>query len=316
MSKLMILIRCLFSGNKERDCNKSNNQDFNHLTSASLTPFNKAATFERINQSIDRYESGLVASSDQRRSPLLKMAASLALLFISSGILFYYLNSNRRQPQRLSLNQLSTSKGEVKKIKLSDGSVVCLNSDSKLEYPTVFAPDKRLVHLSGEAYFEVTKAKHRPFIIESNGIRTKVLGTSFNIKAYKNDENFNVCVLTGKVSVDQSDSKKNSATQVLSRAEIVEFNRKKGAFLKKKAANINRTINWINGELHFSDTSLPDFINTLSRKYGVEIAIDPTLKNRRVYADFNEVPIESILKILPVMLSCTVEKKNNSYLLK
>lgn len=90
---------------------------------------------------------------------------------------------------------------KVLNIHLSDSSVVSLSRDSRLTYPRTFDAQQRVVHLTGEAFFEVTKNPKQPFLVYANETVTKVLGTSFRIKAYEGAANVTVAVRTGRVSV-------------------------------------------------------------------------------------------------------------------
>ncbi len=86
-------------------------------------------------------------------------------------------------------------------IQLSDGSIVKLEKNSRLKYPVDFGESKREVHLEGGAFFEVQKNPKRPFLVFANGLVTRVLGTSFHVKAYQKDPNVTVAVKSGRVSV-------------------------------------------------------------------------------------------------------------------
>jgi len=119
--------------------------------------------------------------------------AAIAIIFLGITFLASYLINTG------SISQVA-AKGEKKTILLPDGSLVFLNSKSSISYSKDFK-NKRELKLTGEAYFEVKKNPERPFLVETEKIKTRVLGTSFNIKAYKNSQTM-VSVNTGKVEVD------------------------------------------------------------------------------------------------------------------
>src|SRR5690606_7625428 len=126
------------------------------------------------------------------------LAAACLLICLSAG--FFILNRNIfRQSELLVVH---TGFREVKELLLSDGTKVWVNANSRLKYPKRFENDKREIVLEGEAFFKVKRDEQRPFIISSKGIRTTVLGTSFNISSYAGDEEVKVTVISGKVAVE------------------------------------------------------------------------------------------------------------------
>ena len=140
---------------------------------------------------------------------ILRIAASVSILFIS-GYFIYDNQSKEKLTYRMLVADVSNSEIQIEKknesleplkINLEDGSVVTLQKESKLSYPKNFQKDKRMVILEGEALFEIAKNPEKPFYVYANEIVTKVLGTSFNIKASESGKDVIVNVISGKVSV-------------------------------------------------------------------------------------------------------------------
>lgn len=127
------------------------------------------------------------------------VACAVFVLSISSYQAFIQSNSKQQ------ITATKTFAKDIRLLFLPDGTRVWLNENSELEYPSKFSPDKRTVTLKGEAFFEVKRDPSRPFIISSGSIKTTVLGTSFNIKAYGN-KNPEVNVRTGKVKVETEEN--------------------------------------------------------------------------------------------------------------
>ena len=88
---------------------------------------------------------------------------------------------------------------------LSDGTRVYLNAESRLKYPVVFRGTERVVELSGEAYFKVSKDALRPFVVKMNGVNVRVLGTSFNVRSYADEGQVVTTLVEGKVKVNDQD---------------------------------------------------------------------------------------------------------------
>lgn len=140
-----------------------------------------------------------------------RIAATVALLITSSIACYYVWNDIKSSAQDTVLCQMEVPLGSQTKVVLPDGSVVCLNSGSVLKYDPAFVRNKnREVYLVGEGYFEVHKNTEKPFIVHTEDLNIKVLGTVFNIRAYKEEPNIEVALVEGKVNVfSQSEEKGN-----------------------------------------------------------------------------------------------------------
>src|SRR5690606_20930247 len=138
-------------------------------------------------------------------------------------------------------------------IMLMDGSRVILNAGSSLRYPERFSGIVREVYLEGEGYFEVAKDPGRPFIVHAGPLKTKVLGTSFNINAYAGQSKMEVSVLTGKVQVEET---KSGRSVDLLPHEKVRYTISDDKFAKIEVADINKDLAWNTGRMAFEDAPL------------------------------------------------------------
>ena len=127
------------------------------------------------------------------------IAASAALLISIAGYQFYF-----KLTSKTAEIITQTFPQDIRLIRLSDGTRVWVNENTQIEYPEKFASDERIIKLKGEAFFEVARDTARPFIISSGNIKTTVLGTSFDVKAYGNIAEVNV--RTGKVKVETEEN--------------------------------------------------------------------------------------------------------------
>ena len=126
--------------------------------------------------------------------------AATVILLIASVFLFRNI-PNQMDEVRSNLLTATTEYGQKRTIRLSDGTMVTLNAGSKLEYPDVFIEDSRRVKLIGEAFFDVSRNPEQPFLIQSQKLTTRVLGTSFNVRSYPEESSVSVSVITGKVQI-------------------------------------------------------------------------------------------------------------------
>ncbi|CAG5018138.1 hypothetical protein DYBT9275_05938 [Dyadobacter sp. CECT 9275] len=254
---------------------------------------------------ISKKETPLPRSKPLTFQQWTRMAAIWFLLILSAGTVFYFyrnpsemFSSTGGKDTHVQMISVSTQKGERKEVVLEDGSVIWLNAVSRLTYPEKFGKDVREVNLAGEAYFEVSHDNERPFFILSGKIRTKVLGTSFDIKAYSEDKTISVAVLTGKVQVSNSESKD---PVLLIPDQRVLFDKTKGNFLKETQIQASSLITWREGKMQFRNVVLGEVITSLKRNYDTDITCNPALMNCPVYADFEAgTPVAKVLEMLSV----------------
>ncbi|MFC6099137.1 FecR family protein [Olivibacter domesticus] len=164
-----------------------------------------------------------------------------------------------------SYNTISTQKGGQYQLALPDGSLVWLNAASSITYPTAFGSTERKVKVQGEAYFEIRQLANQPFIVETNNQEVLVLGTSFNINAYKVDVS-ETTLISGRVKVKNLRST-NTATPILSIGEKALVNHQ-GIQIAK--ANIEEITAWKNGYFQFQG-ELQDIMEQIGRWYDVHI---------------------------------------------
>ena len=128
--------------------------------------------------------------------------AAVACIILAVGSGAYYTGVSRTADDTNKEVTMSVSNGQKADIVLADGTKVYINSDSRIVYSNSYNKKTRVVSLEGEAYFEVAKDKEKPFIVKANGINVQALGTSFNIRAHKDDKSVAVILISGKVKVD------------------------------------------------------------------------------------------------------------------
>lgn len=231
----------------------------------------------------------------RRRYSWMKVAASMIFL-ISAGWLIYFL-TDRNGTQVLASNDA------VRTDTLPDGSVVTLNKHSSLQYASDFNGATRPVTLDGEAFFDIAPDKSRPFIIAVNGVKVKVVGTSFNIKSTR--EKTEVIVETGVVEV----SKRKAAVTLTAHEQAVILNsdtKPVKLAAKDELYNYYRTREFV-----CSNTPLWRLVDVLNEAYGTDIIIgDEKLKNQLYTATFQDDTLENILSVIGATFNISVEKEN------
>lgn len=182
--------------------------------------------------------------------------------------------------QEVRYNTLTVPRGCEFDLTLADGSRVWLNAGSSLKFPEVFAGDRREVYLSGEAYFEVKHDEKAPFIVKTDVMDVRVLGTSFNMKVYDDDPTVVTTLVTGKiVQVYPGINKEVVLTPSLQSV----FDRSSGQ-LETREVDIREVLAWRNGKIIANNERLEDIFRQLSRWYDFEVVYtQPSLKDTRFY---------------------------------
>lgn len=218
-------------------------------------------------------------------------AAAIITIVILLGLWSRYISSDLPVE---SYYTETTDFGERKEIILSDSTTVILNSKTKLKIPATFIGEVREVELDGEAFFEVAKDSNRPFIIHSGNAKVQVLGTSFDIKSYKEDQYFAVTVISGKVLVDVN---KGDLSVKLVKNERLVQNKMSNTFsmcLQKSSEHIK----WISGVLYFHKEPISEVIHTLARAYNKKIILDTTVQEHLITGTHENRSLYSVLSAI------------------
>lgn len=186
-------------------------------------------------------------------------------IVLSSDSLLRYKTPDNIATVDNKMNTLEVPKKYTFKVILADGTKVWLNADSKLHYPTQFVGNERKVDLSGEAYFEVTPNKQKPFIVQTGKQQIQVLGTHFNVQSYPNKPII-TSLLEGKVAVNALTSHKSKVLLPGDQSRINSL----GDIEVKHIDNIADYIAWKDGYFQLNGTPIADIMDVLSRWYDFE----------------------------------------------
>lgn len=255
--------------------------------------------------------------------------------FLLASSLLYMLHSAKNKTQAkkeiLSQNNISTKPGSKTQVTLPDGSTVILNADSKLSYPDNFMGNIREVELEGEAFFEITENKKKPFIIHSKNMDIKVLGTVFNVRAYPSETLSEASLISGAIEVllinrpnEKILLKPNEKISIthnpgvkqkgLASSKILNENPPLISINKLKLDEADNQLNeiaWTQDKLIFKNENLQDIVQLLERWYGVSIVIEnKKLKTEIFTGRFYSESINQVLKAL--QLTHTFNYSNNN----
>lgn len=225
-----------------------------------------------------------------------KKWAVAASIILCLGIFSYqWFFGNRLKLQDTKAVVSTKLNPAVKKIVLSDGSVVVMNKGSHLNYPSKFVGDKREVYLTGEAFFDIKHDAKRPFLVHTGKLVTRVLGTAFNIKTQADEDLIEVTVSRGKVSV--SDSKKTLA--VLLPNQKISYDANANLYRKEKA-NAQVSTLWKEEDLVLDNITLEQAVKSIQARYGTSILLaNDQIKNCRFTAYFlNTTSLQQVVKVI------------------
>lgn len=237
-----------------------------------------------------------------------RIAAAAVVILVAGGILFNFLNS-RPGKQQASTKTPDFNKNINRYITLSDGSKVLLHAGSRLNYPPSFDGATREVTLTGEAFFDVAHNAAQPFIIHSGNIKTTVLGTAFNIKAWPTEKEVTVTVTRGKVKVENE----NGVLGIITPDQQLSINTENRES-KQQTVSADSAIAWKNQVYTMDNMTLEEAITELQIRYG--IIIEPGAKERtgncRFTASFKQnESLEYVLNVICRFYQASWKEEND-----
>lgn len=274
--------------------------------------FQTQQEWERLEVSLDQEQEErqdvtqpLTPKTDKWK--LWRIAAVVALLLLGTAILVLL------KPQEQDLLTRESGSKELF-FALADGTQIWLNKGSSLSYSPNFGEHERIVRLQGEAFFAVAHNPQKPFTIQADSARVQVLGTSFNVKAYKDAATAEVLVVTGKVSFAAAQAAKEAV--VLEPGEKGVLRKADNVVSKQLSQNAN-ALAWKNNRLLFQKTALHEVIATLEDYFDTRIQVqNQALLNCRFTSTFDDPQLEEVLEVLQHSLNIRILKDGQGWKLE
>ncbi len=247
----------------------------------------KAKAWEKISSKLKRSPS----------RPLVKWSLRVAasLIAIALGFAISVIVTHTKP---VTYSEIITQRGNKSCVMLPDGSEVTLNSETRIKYPSRLQGNKMTIELSGEAFFIVKHDPERKFIVNTPSISVYVHGTSFNVKSYKDEDETEIALLEGSLSLFKEN--KNIVTLKENQVAFLDKNDKK-IYVQKK--NLGVITSWRNDELIFENTPFSEVVKYLERYYGVDIELDPELGNAHNFTF--KLKVESLRESLKLINQIT-----------
>lgn len=235
-----------------------------------------------------------------------RRAAAIAIVCVLGGLAWFYLQHNpisSRQMQMVATVDRDTA------LTLPDGTKVWLNKFSSIKYPEEFAETDRKVEMSGEGYFEVTKNPHQPFIVESDVMSVKVLGTIFNFRVDKARQTASVSLLEGKVRVKGN---RDEGMIVLKPGQKACVDVHSGS-MTVSDIDAYQDAMWHEHKTAFNGASVNEIAKMLENIYNVQVIVDPAIDQKRTYSGVikEKETIDSVLELLQNTLPIRYRVKGN-----
>ena len=276
--------------------------------------WNTAQPLDLPKLNLDDEFSDLLEKRDQNETPIIPLTRAstskksrwmsiAAVLLVAIGLTAYFTWNAQSQEEWLTAQ--TTNETEV--VQLADGTTVTLNANSKLEYTKSFNGPERYVKLNGEAFFDVAKNASKPFVIGTWKNKITVLGTSFVVNDFENDNSSYVLVKTGKVQFTNIEAKKSV---YLTKGDKASCSKGENEILQTKNQSLNQ-LSWATKEINFSNTSLKDVIRDVSANFDINIELEnEALENCKFTSSFSnetlDLPI--ILETIQVVLGVEIEE--------
>lgn len=248
----------------------------------------------------------------------------LAFIGIAAGIFtIFFINYSLRldksvtkQTNNAFVNEVVTKRGSKSSIKLPDGTIVRLNTDSRLTYLNFTAGKNREVTLIGEAYFDVAHDSSKPFIIHTGKINIKVLGTSFNVRNYPQDKELETSLIKGKIEVSLESRPEDIITLKPTEKLIIAKEQDELATATKVKSSIDNKVvltsitylrhdslvaetSWLNDKMVFVNQPLDKIAIELERKYAITVSFkDEKVKKYRYTGVFENVSLEKVFQLI------------------
>ena len=271
-----------------------------------LTKSGSVSTNGRVKSWV-KVENGIRSYQLRWIKPALKYAAILVIAFMAGNLL----RPSTPIEKGIRFSEITVPYGQMSQVTLSDGTRIWLNSGTTMRYPERFAENKRVISFEGEAYFEVAKMPDKPFTINTADMKVEVLGTSFNLSAYKEDAATSVTLVEGKVSVQDN---AGHTIGFLSPGQRATKNKNETS-LDIQNVETSFYSAWTNGKIFFDDESLDHIAIKLERWFNVEINFsDEQLKSYRFTGTIlKNKPIDQIMQALELLSPIRFKHQVNVY---
>lgn len=247
------------------------------------------------NRAVLTLADGSTIILDSASNGAITKQGSVTVIKLDDGQLAYNpssTNSHGEQPSPVSYNTITTPRGGQYQLALTDGTRVWLNAESSLTYPTAFNGNERVVKLTGEGYFEVKHEAAKPFKVDVGGVEVDVLGTHFNINAYRDEDDVKTTLLQGSVLI------KDGQKSALLKPGEQGVKTRTGLEVEKNV-DIEEVMAWKNGLFQFHNSDISTVMQEICRWYNVEVSYPRGIPKDKYWGSIRrDQNLSQVLKVL------------------
>ena len=260
-----------------------------------------------VNEMYAKQRNGFLLTSHSsriRRNSFLKYAAIFILGVVITSLSVYFTEGKGWLGSEREFTQtVVADKGQISKVILPDGSMVWINSGSKITYNSKFAANNRKIKLVGQAFFQAAHNTKIPLVVDVNGFIVKVLGTKFDVNAYSSEKNIRVVLESGSIELHESSD--HTFNYTLTPGEMATFTPENKKLTIDKV-NPELFSSWKEGVLIFRDRPMAEVLDELQRRYDIDIEVTDAAIYKSVFtARISNEPLDKVLKSME--FSCSIK---------
>lgn len=277
--------------------------------------FDAQSEWEALQARLENEESIRQKNNSAKYNSLFKVSSlhsatqkvmRVAAIFLVAGLIGVLAYQNLYQPEPKAkeqvLREVSTAEAQRANLTLGDGSKVMLNAGSNVKFPDQFKEDVREVYLEGEAYFDVVNNPEKPFVVHSRGSVIRVLGTSFSVRSYEEEDQVRVVVSEGKVSFATENSASDDKI-FLQASELGRYHFNGSEIETARVTDMQLYMSWREGYLKFREEPMSNVARELNRRYGIEVKFEnPAIKEKSLTAFLKSRSIKNVLEVVAMSL--------------
>ncbi|WP_430816263.1 FecR family protein [Carboxylicivirga sp. RSCT41] len=257
----------------------------------------------RLNKSKEDYK---VSRHLTLRLNIYKVAAVVMFALLIASVAMMLNQTNQVKDAGMLFTETYVPRGEMSELTLPDGTHITLNADTRLRIPSNFSGANRQLELEGEAYFKVKHDKENPFIVKTASINIEVLGTSFDISCYPDEEMVTTVLDEGKIRFAGANNNMVNGT-FLKPGETAYYHKTSGVFKVKETAKSDKVSSWKQGVITFKDMPFYLLVKKIERQYDVEIEVDESLLFEKYTGEINEETVWAVMNNFAIATPFNVE---------
>lgn len=275
------------------------------------TPGVKKQEIKHRQQETGRYQPFSRFPNKSNLTQIIRIAALLLVAACVGIFAWQYAGIVPVQEQEVPYREMTMEKGQRANVVLSDGTHMTLNADSRIRFPEKFGENIReLFLLEGEVYFEVAKNPNKPFLIHTHDTVVRVLGTSFAVRSYPEDEHVRVVVKEGRVQFSPASAlpgeheiENSNESVVLGAEQIGLFDLGSKRLTSGAAEDLDLYLSWTDGYLKFRETPMDEVALQLERKYNIEVEFEtPDMKELQLTGELRSREVRNVLTVIKATL--------------